>query len=382
MSESSSTIDVSSVTLSPDTARIDHRKWLIFFLELSHRLSTPEINLNNLQHTEAEWLLLHPIVDAAGEPIPPTPRLPDFPPPLAANASNAQGIINSRSYAVATESRKLAAQLKTALIASCGEDIAAGTADVFTGHVHVQYWEIFNYVKTHYGTLNEADISRVKGDILLYDPTKSFASNIARMRANFQALSSLGRFTSEVDKINALVEATSRAEVIPSLVTLYKIIHPAIADQTFQGLIAFITVQLPNATARATAYAASLVPTNSSRVLELEQALATANAIIATNAANAINATSNPRPPKSTAKANPGRGRGGGRGGPGRGTDGRGKSTTQRPYCFQHGYAYKDKEGHWGTTCNYMIENEYEERFLNARSPCTIDEYVGSTKNV
>jgi hypothetical protein len=64
MSESSSTIDVSSVTLSPDTARIDHRKWLIFFLELSHRLSTPEINLNNLQHTEAEWLLLHPIVDA------------------------------------------------------------------------------------------------------------------------------------------------------------------------------------------------------------------------------------------------------------------------------------------------------------------------------
>ena len=90
---------------------------------------------------------LHPIVDAAGESIPPTPRLPDFPPTLAANASNAQGILNSRIYAVATESRKLAAQLKIALIVSFGEDIAAGTADVFTGHVHVQYWEIFNYVK-------------------------------------------------------------------------------------------------------------------------------------------------------------------------------------------------------------------------------------------
>ena len=182
----------------------------------------------------------------------------------------------------------MAAQLKNALIASCGEDIAAGTADVFTGHVHVQYWEIFNHVKTNYGTLNEADIARVKGDILLYDPSKNFPSNIARMRANFQALSSLGMFTSEVDKINALVETTSRAEVIPSLVTLYKINHPVIADQTFQGLIAFTTLQFPNATARATSYAASLVPTNSSRVLELEQALATANAIIATNAANAI----------------------------------------------------------------------------------------------
>ena len=77
MSESSSTIDVCSETLSPDTAWIDHRKWPIFFLELSHRLSTPEINLNNLQHTEAEWLLLHPIVDAAGDPLPPTPRLPN-----------------------------------------------------------------------------------------------------------------------------------------------------------------------------------------------------------------------------------------------------------------------------------------------------------------
>ena len=83
------------------------------------------------------------------------------------------------------------------------------------------------------------------------------------------------------------------------------IIHPAIADQTFQGLIAFITLQLPNATARATSHAASLVPTSSYRVLELEQALATDNAIIATNAANAINVTSNPRPSKSTPKANP-----------------------------------------------------------------------------
>ena len=102
MSQSSSTIDVSSVTLSPDTARIYHRKWLIFFLELSHHLSTPEINLNNLQHTEADWLLFYPIVDVIGEPLPSTPRLPDFPPPLAANATDAQGILNSRSYAVAT----------------------------------------------------------------------------------------------------------------------------------------------------------------------------------------------------------------------------------------------------------------------------------------
>ena len=122
--------------------------------------------------------------------------------------------------------------------------------------------------------------------------------NIARSRANFQALSPLGMFISELDKINALVEATSRAAVIPSLVTLYKVDHPAISDQTFQALVTFITLQLSNATTRATSYAASLVPTASSRILELEQALAIANAIIATNDANAINATSNPHPTK------------------------------------------------------------------------------------
>ena len=145
------------------------------------------MDLTNLQHTGAEWLLLHPIVDVAGVAIAPTPRLPDFPPLLTANATNAQGILNFRSYAVATESRNLAAQLKNALIFSCGDDIAAGTAHVFTGHVNVQYWEIFDYVKTNYGTLNESDIVRViiKGGILLlymctlhWHPTSNFELTI------------------------------------------------------------------------------------------------------------------------------------------------------------------------------------------------------------
>ena len=100
------------------------------------------------------------------------------------------------------------------------------------------------------------------------------------MRANVQTLSSLGMFTSKIDKINALVEATSRAEVIPSLVAFDKINHPTLANQTFQGLIAFITLQLPNAAARATSYASSLVPTDTDRVIELEKALARANEII------------------------------------------------------------------------------------------------------
>ena len=200
------------------------------------------------------------------------------------------------------------------------------------------------------------------------------------MRANFQALSSLGMFKSEIDKINALVEATSRAEVIPSLVTLHKIDHPTLADQTFQGLIAFITLQLPNATARATSYAASCVRTDTDRVIELEKARAQANEIIVTNEANATTSKPNLRSQQQSARQ-PDRGCGG-RNSSGRSSDARNK-TASKPYCFHHGYAYKDKDGHWGTTCKHMIENEYEERFfLNVRSPCTIDGYVGSTQNV
>ena len=96
-------------------------------------------------------------------------------------------------------------------------------------------------------------------------------------------------------------------------------------------------------------------------MIELENALARANEIIGTNEQ------------QQSARQ------------PGRGCEGyniSGRSSNAKlkaasnPYCFHHGYAYKDKEGYWGATCKYMIENEYEEHFLNVRSPCTIDGFV------
>ena len=44
--------------------------------------STPDFNMANMLHTDAEWLLLHPLFDAAGNPQPATERLPQRPEPL------------------------------------------------------------------------------------------------------------------------------------------------------------------------------------------------------------------------------------------------------------------------------------------------------------
>ena len=51
------------------------------------RLSNPDMNLENLLLTENEWTTLHPLVNAYGDAVPPTPRLPQRPADLAANAN-------------------------------------------------------------------------------------------------------------------------------------------------------------------------------------------------------------------------------------------------------------------------------------------------------
>jgi hypothetical protein len=92
-------IDVpGGLILTPATARGASKKFLIHHLEARTRYSTPESDMNFLAIPEAEWIVLHPEFDAAGDPIPPTPRLPAFPAPLANNANAASGIICSRAY--------------------------------------------------------------------------------------------------------------------------------------------------------------------------------------------------------------------------------------------------------------------------------------------
>ncbi len=66
-------IDVpGGLILTPATARGASKKFLIHHLEARTRYSTPESDMNFLAIPEAEWIVLNPEFDAAGDPIPPT----------------------------------------------------------------------------------------------------------------------------------------------------------------------------------------------------------------------------------------------------------------------------------------------------------------------
>ena len=52
-------------------------------------------------------------------------------------------------------------------------------------------------------------------------------------------------FTSEVDRVAAIVEATIHVPSISTIVTAYMSLHPTLASQTFATLSAYIQEQLP-----------------------------------------------------------------------------------------------------------------------------------------
>ena len=81
--------------MSGATARREINKFKKFVKSSAMRLSNTDINMENLLVPAWEWLTLHPIADAAGVALPATPRLPQRPADLAANATATQLSIHS-----------------------------------------------------------------------------------------------------------------------------------------------------------------------------------------------------------------------------------------------------------------------------------------------
>ena len=65
-------------------------------------------------------------------------------------------------------------------------------------------------------------------------------------------------FTSEVDKVAVLVEATQHVPLIGTIVMAYMSLHPTLASQSFASLSIYIVDQLPFATAQLRAHNATL----------------------------------------------------------------------------------------------------------------------------
>ena len=102
---------------------------------------------------------MHPLINDAGDVVPPTPRLPQRPADLAANASHTQVTIHGSKTRIADTALIYSHALKAAILKISGPDIASETENFDTGHEMVPIWTLYHHVLTHYGTKSPEDIT-------------------------------------------------------------------------------------------------------------------------------------------------------------------------------------------------------------------------------
>ena len=117
-------IDVPFV-MTGGTARRQLNAFKRFIKSSAIRLSNPDMNIENLLISEADWLILHPLVDAAGVAVLPTSRLPQRPEDLADNATNTQVTIHEIKTTIADRALVHSKVLKAVLLQIIGTDIAS-----------------------------------------------------------------------------------------------------------------------------------------------------------------------------------------------------------------------------------------------------------------
>ena len=305
-------------------------------------LSTPDFNMANMLYTDAEWLLLHPLFDAAGNAQPATERLPQRPEPLGNDPAAKHITLYNMKKTIADTAQAHMYAFKALILKSHGPDIASETADHARGHLDVSISEIHSYVMRTYGTLDSDDILFFQQDIRRWDIEAPFNSNIARMRKNFAALADIHMFQSDVERVAALIAATAHIASISGIVHNYRTNNPTIAEQNFNALAAYIQVQIPVATAQAranavlsaTANSAALEKTNATLSADLAAARAEIAALTlgtAHSTAAKTATTRAPLPPPKTGKPSAAE---------------KALWTPGRIYCWKHGF-FK----HTGTQC-------------------------------
>jgi len=268
--------------MSGATARRELNSFKKFVKSTAIQLSNPDMNMENLLHTEAAWTIMHPLFNDAGDAIAPTPRLPQRPADLAANASNTQVTIHASKTRIADIALAHSHAFKAAILKISGPDIASETEDFDTGHETVPIWTLYHHIIINYGTKSPDDINHFRQELRHYDMDKPFSTNAARYRRIFTELADLHMFTSEVDRVAALIEATQHVPSIGNIVISYLSLHPTLASQSFASLSAYIIDQLPIATAQIRAN--NIVIKNQhddSDIVALRAELASAQATIA-----------------------------------------------------------------------------------------------------
>lgn len=170
-----------------------YARWSTAVLQwaISHSINGFDLQYQIL--SDAEWLVRFPSIDDV-----PQPRLPVFPPRFANNAG-AAAISNWRyDTDIAASAEALVKQFKSAILVSLGPAIEREFADPLRGHIDHSIHQLMGFIKTGYGTVTEADIIRLKENMII-DETKSWRENIGTLRSIFTLLAPVGHYTTDFD---------------------------------------------------------------------------------------------------------------------------------------------------------------------------------------
>ena len=350
-----------------ENPRIMYAKWNRSVLQYAVSNSIHDFDLNRLLLSDAEWAIQFPPIDDGFGVFVPQPRLPVFPARLVGNAG-ATALANWK-YDTELASSALAAssRFKEAILLSAGPSIDREFSHPLRGHIDHEIHQIMAFIEGGYGTINEADILRLKNELII-DESKSWRDNVANFRSIFALFAPVGLFTTDLDKRSVLDNAIAKTK-FASILESYKGDYPDLLARTFDQMCNYIEIRESSISASAAGFAGKVEAAVAAITAVQKAEIAALTATVAALTANPATATAAAQAPNHAGQGGRG-GRGAGRG-QGRGA-GRGRQQPAR-YCFVHGY-----KAHMGTDCTTMAADlSYTLAMKAATAPCTIDGYAG-----
>jgi hypothetical protein len=137
--------------------------------------------------------------------------------------------------------------LKRDLMEACGNKImrAMTTYDMPVPNMTINY--IVNGIEERYGVPSVRDVSRLQEDTRKQcSNEEEFYPYVQELQMKYELLEQQRATVSEVDKMNNLMQGTSHLGNIKATINRYVIENPKLMDRSFQEMVNYVNVQLPN----------------------------------------------------------------------------------------------------------------------------------------
>ena len=288
-------------------------------------------------------------------------------------------------------------QLRTKILVAVGPIINAELSADAEGLAAKTLAQILQHIDTHYGTLDEEDIKKLRNQIANFEfrSPANFAEDAANFHLLVATMDKGGEPMTQTNLMEIFTENTKRVIGIPEIIARYKR-NVELDKRNVKEMTEKVRQDLKVITTSDGKYASNC-ETNVAEEELVHQVLANCNANAQSNAAHFVDALKkigerlDYMDSRSQGNPNPDRGGGnnnkrGGRGTPGRGGasssaggrgagPGPGKATHTSLYCFEHG----TNRSHKGVDCKIMEKDaSYTQEMKNATKSCTINGWVGA----